>query len=77
MREAVQVATAVVEVVDVADVGVASARARETNGVKETQKRVDFMIASVGSERGKEINDNNVKNLNCATYKYSNRSSLG
>jgi hypothetical protein len=67
MREAVQVAAAVVEVVDVADVVVASASACETNGAKETQKRADFMIASVGSERGKEINDNNVKNLSCAT----------
>jgi hypothetical protein len=73
MREAVQVAAAVVEVVDVADVGVASARARETNGAKETQKRVDFMIASVVSERGKEMNGN-VQNLNWAKFQYSNRS---
>jgi hypothetical protein len=53
MREAVQLGAAAVEVVDVADVAVDSARtarARGTNRAMETQKGAVFMVASVGEE---------------------------
>jgi hypothetical protein len=53
MREAVQLGAAAVEVVDVADAAVDSARtagARGPNRAMETQKGAVFMVASVGEE---------------------------
>lgn len=46
----VQLGAAAVEVVDVADIAMDSARARGTNRAIETQKGAVFMVASVDKE---------------------------
>lgn len=58
MMEDVQLGAAAVEIVNVADIAMDSARtarARGTNRAIETHKGAIFMVASVGKGVGKEI----------------------